>query len=508
MAPDIRAERAIERYANSVYRMALLRDGDPARAASATAAAFGRIDWGAAVLDDQLEARLIAALPPRRRGLKDRLWQARRTASALPPQFWRLAPAARLALGMRLGRGHTTQSIALALNEPVDTVRRLLCDSIATLAGEDPAAIEQACRHSRELRLDEPGAERVHLLSCDACRAAVPRREGAEQALADALGRSTGAMSLPREQVETILLRLRAAEPAASPSSNPLLLRTASVVLIVLVVLALLVIPRGREETAARPPATARGIVEQAIANYGNPSGGNGVVHQRLTFLVDEPLTSYEAEVWIDPLQPARHRMQLSEDGRVGEWQSGDGARAWRYFTRLDNRYCGPSSIRTTDHISRWSMPAEDQAALRTARWQTGPWALGRQLMEQALAAPALRSLGTVTEGDGAILTLAAEGGPVEGTLLLRIDTGSGALREIRQVTADNGQTRSQTRWKLLNEESIAADAALRAGVFTSYPSRQRPREVDRAGEVIDPACPSAGEENTASVAQVLGTGW
>ncbi len=68
MAPDIRAERAVERYANSVYRLALLRDGDPARAADGTVAAFGRIDWGAAVLDDQLEARLIAALPPWRRG--------------------------------------------------------------------------------------------------------------------------------------------------------------------------------------------------------------------------------------------------------------------------------------------------------------------------------------------------------------------------------------------------------------------------------------------------------
>lgn len=505
-------ERALERYADSLYRLALLRDPNPARASRATAAAFEQIDWASATLDDQFEARLVAALPALTRRIGDRLRRARRWPLPLPLAFWRLPPAARLALGMRLDRGSTTASIALALNQPLDDVRLLLSDALAQLAGDDPATIDPVCRHSRALRLDQPGKERMHLLGCDACLGAVPRWEAAEQSLANTLGRGAGMTSLPREAIEGIALRLRAAiTPTSTPPHNPLLLRTASIVLAVLVVLGLLIVPRNHNQTAAPPSVTARTVIQQALELYGAPPAGSGVLHQRITLVLDEPHTRYEAEVWTDTAQPARHRMQLVTGNTVQEWQSGDGFQAWRYFTQPGERYCGISTsvlASPIGRINRWTIPGDEQATLRSARWQSGPWTSGRLLMEQALAAPTVRSLGTVTEGQHTILTLAAEGGIIDGTMLLRLDAATADLREIRQVTANHGQTRSETRWKLVSQERISSDAATRAGVFTTYPAKQPPRELNRVGTILDPACPLGGQENTVSIFKVLGSGW
>src|SRR5688572_33487121 len=91
-------ERALNRYADRIYRLALLRDPRPKLAARATIAAFQAIDWTTAELDDRLEGRLVAALPRMRR------WARRATQPELPPQFWRLPPSTRLALGLRLAR--------------------------------------------------------------------------------------------------------------------------------------------------------------------------------------------------------------------------------------------------------------------------------------------------------------------------------------------------------------------------------------------------------------------
>ncbi len=503
-------ERALERYANSLYRLALLREPIPARAARATAAAFERIDWSSATLDDQLEARLVAALPPLRRRFRPRL-QRRRLPPPLPPSFWRLAPDARLALGMRLGRGHNSAQIALALNRPPDDVRLMLCDTVARLAGDDPASIDALCRHSRALRMDEAGAERMHVLGCEACRAALPRWEAAEQALGQTLGRATGTLSLPRETEEAIALHLRSTATPAQSAQNPLLLRTASVVLAVLVILGLLIMPHDRRPTAARPPATARTVIQQALAGYGAPPAGSGVLHQRITVVTDVPRIKYEAEVWTDAAQPARHRMQLMEGRTLREWQSGDGARSWRYMSQLDHQYCGLSAYAfdsTASRISRWMLSGDEQASLRAARWTTGPWALGRQLLEQAAAAATVRSLGTVADNETTILTLAAEGGSISGTLLLRFDAATAGLREIRQLTVSNGQTRSETRWKIESEERIASDAAMRTSLFSIYPARQQPHEINRSDTILDPVCPLLELNHTTSVGSVLSQGW
>src|SRR3712207_2725862 len=104
MSLEPRWERALNRYADTVYRLALLRERHPERAARETAAAFQALDWHTIALDDRLEGGLVAALPlPRRRMGRIGLRRSPHPYSRLlPPAFWRLPGATRLALGLRL----------------------------------------------------------------------------------------------------------------------------------------------------------------------------------------------------------------------------------------------------------------------------------------------------------------------------------------------------------------------------------------------------------------------
>ena len=212
-------ERALRRYADTIYRLALLLEADPARAAQATARAFTALDWSCAGLDDRLEERLVAALllPRRRRFSFD--WR-RRLPASLPPSFWRLPAHTRLLLGLRLNRGYGVDAIAELLGHPAGEVRALFCDGIATLAGDTPDQIDAECRRSRAERLDAPGADHGHHLSCAACLAAAPRWEHAERALTGALSDAMGASNLPRATVEEITMRLRGMPDAETPGAG------------------------------------------------------------------------------------------------------------------------------------------------------------------------------------------------------------------------------------------------------------------------------------------------
>ena len=515
MIAESRWERPLNRYADTLYRLALLLDPRPLHAGRRTVAAFERLDWIAVALDDHLERRLVAALAQARPSLADRLRWPRRSPALLPipAAFWKLPPPTRLALGLRLLRGYAVDEIAAALGRTADDVRGELCAAIGALAGDDPAALDAACRASRIRRVDEPGAERVHLLGCELCRAAAPRSDEAEQQLAHALRTATAAAGLPRVQVEALAGRLRARSGGAAvkqPGRLPAP-RLAALVAVVLVVLGLLMAPRGGAPTAARPPSTPTALVEQALARYGAPPDGQGIVHRRYQFATDTPRATLLAETWTDAADPARHRMQLHEERKLREWQSGDGSRSLRYVTYLNEQFCGLTHrdlLLLEGQISRWETGAGDQAMLREARWRSGPWAIGRRYLEQALAAGSLRSLGAGVDGDQAIVTLAATGAPVEGRLLLELDAGNGELREIRQVRYDNGATRSRSVWRLLDEERIDADAARRSGVLTTYPLQRRPREVERPLPILDPACPLWGDEQARSLPRQLGLGW
>ncbi len=512
MAEQSNWQRAFNRYGDTVYRLALLRDPHPVRAARATAGAFSSLDWNTVALDERTEGHLIRGLgTPRRLSAADLL--RRRLRPALPPlpsRFWGLSPTTRLALGLRLTRGYDADAIAAALGRPADEIRSSLVDATAILADEDEDPLPEVCRRSRLLRLDEPGADRPHLRVCEACRSSASRWERTEQALAVALLEATGNLTFPRPEVEALALRL--GKPPAGPSGGwrqPRLLSAAAIV-VVAVVIGLLVLPRGEITMTARTPATARELLRHSLEHYGAAPTGDGVVHRRFVFDAEPSQSAQEAETWTDAAQPSRHRMQLTAGKKVIEWQVGDGEASFRYFSDdpdLCGRYYAASGL-DLGAVNAWKLDANGQETLREARWQFGPWVAGYHFIEEALSAQSVRSLGSVRDGERTILTLAADGPTISGTLLIKLDPETVDLREVREVVVDNGTTRSRTSWSLISEERITREAALQKSIFYDMPLQPEPREIVRSAPILDPACPELNEKHIASPIETLGRGW
>jgi hypothetical protein len=499
-------DRALSRYADRVYRVALLRDARPKHAERATIQAFQAVDWPNVNLDERLEGTLIAALPRPGRTLR------RIELAPLPARFWRLSDEARVALILRLSRGYSSAAIAAVIHRSPDHVRELVLDSLSALSGDNWREAPVACRTSRLARVDDAATERVHLLACETCRASAARASDVDADLATSIEAATANARLSRTAIEEIRASVlaQAAGPRSDIWRSPVLL-SAIVAVAVAVVITALVVPRSTAQPLDQVPTTAREVLAAAIERYGTPPPGSGVVHQRFEFNLREPRLALKAETWTDVSQPARHRMQLTSNNIVQEWQVGDGADQFRYLTTGTLQSCGrtyPGAARAqTTTINRWRMATDEQAAMRNSRWRFGPWAAGLRYMEQAHAADQLRSLGVAMENDVPVLTLAAEGPTINGTLLIRLDSNNGSLREVREVLVINGVTRAHVAWRLVSEETIDLADARRSGVLLSYPTPPRPAEVDRAAPVLDHACPLWGTEHAHSLMSTLQRG-
>ena len=504
------AERARTRYSNAVYRAALLRDPRPSAAAAAVVAAWGRVDWDELPLDDSAEARLIAAFPPPTR-LR---WSWRRRASIAPrgSAFWRLPGPQRLALGLRWLRGFNLPQLAVALKQPPEQVQTLLVDGLAALSSAAPAA-DAVCQRCVRARLDDPAAERGHVLGCTACRATLSAWERTESSQAEALQHTVGTLALPRAAEETLRHTLnRDAAGTAMPWWRKAWAWQLALIGGVALVLVALVWPRTFQQAGANKPLTPRQLVEQARAGYGALPDVEGVLHRRWAINVPGTGLALQAEAWVDGQNPARHRMQLMQDKLVAEWQAGDGEAVFRYLaaTAISLPFCGqpPSEVNWHNNVvNRWQQTPAEQQALYAARWQSGPWAIGRRYLDLALEADVLRSLGVSGAGADAELTLAAEGPTISGTLLLRLDPISRELREVRQLQQNNGQTETLIPWRLLSSETITPALALRQGLLATLPN-DRTEAVERTGPILDPICPLLGADQTVSALQTLATNY
>lgn len=506
MPSEATVQQALQRYAHTVYRIALLRESDLSRAALATSAAFSALDWETIPLDDKLEGRLIAALPPIKRRIR------RQDLLSLPPLFWRLPLPARLALGLRLQRGYTSEAIARVLGIPQESVQRILVGALAVLAGDELDTLPEACLQSRMQRLDDPGADRPHMLACQDCQAARERWAAAEQALSNAIVRATGSLMLPHATLEALEDHFHKVLSApATQRSHRLPWLQAAVVCVVIVVTAALVLPHSRMPSAARPTSTPQESLQKALAQYGLVPAGTGILHQRYRIEAPDAATMLDGEVWTDTAQPGRYRMQISEDAHVQEWEAGDGEQSLRYFATVPDEICDPSINQlATDKLEvyRWPLDASAQAAFRLQRWQFGTWGLGRRYLEQALTASSLRSLGTTATEGAVALTLAAEGPTISGTLLLKLDVQSAMLREVREIIDDGGQTQARTVWQLLSEEYMTPEAAGRLSLFWSPPVSPQPDQIEQTMPMLDAVCPLWQPEYTYSLSKVLGMGW
>ncbi|CAA9255702.1 MAG: hypothetical protein AVDCRST_MAG93-1956, partial [uncultured Chloroflexia bacterium] len=350
-------------------RLALLREPHPPRAARAVAAAFAQLDWHTAQLDEHLEARLVAALPPMPGPLRSTLsWlRAPRHRVPLPRAFVHLPAKTRLALGLRLLRGYTCDAIATVLKLPPDEVRGLLYDALTTLSRQHSPQAASECRASRMLRLDTTQAAQTHLVSCASCRDATIRSDEVEKSLRDALLRATSTISLPRTEVAAIAETLQRSLGQRKPATHHAWFVGGVVGVVVILVLALVGTTRRQQPPLASKVASPRTLVAQALEHYGAVPEGDGIVHERYLFEFGEGGRRLEAETWTDTARPARHRMQLIEGTSVREWQSGDGGRSLQYINTIEDDTCGPNHPSTrlgARSVNRWAADDQIQATL------------------------------------------------------------------------------------------------------------------------------------------------
>ncbi len=499
------AQRARTRYAAALYRSALLWDPHPGRAGRAVITAFGAITWDDVLLDDRLEARLVANFPPLPRF---RSRPSRWTVN-LPPIFRALSPNTRLALGLRVVRGMATPLIAQALRLSLPDTQTLLIDGGRALSGI-AETLGAACQSCWSARLDDPGAGRSHLLSCLTCRVAIPRCEQAERVLGEQLGRAVGSLPLPPAIDEALATTLDAGIYTGHTLlwRRPAFLQGAAVLCILLGLLVLFW-PRGttRFPAAVTAASTPAAIVAAARASYSAVPPSSGILHRRWAITLGQPQLNFQADEWVDPLHPERHRMQLMADRRVAEWEVGDGQDHLLYMSTLAPYFCGASPIGVQSHTNErnsWTMSPTQQATMRTARWYHGPWATGLHYLDLAATADTLRSLGIAGSGPAATLTLSAEGHTISGTLLLRFDPVNHALREVRELQRNNGQTEERVPWQLTSSQTLDEQTIMPIDLLVAYPDNSQPPLVERNSPVIDDGCPLTGSEQTQSLPRLL----
>jgi hypothetical protein len=252
------------------------------------------------------------------------------------------------------------------------------------------------------------------------------------------------------------------------------------------------------------------GILAAAISNYGAMPAGEGIIHQRFEIATGQPPATRIADAWTDTSNPGRHRMQIAVNNVVQEWQAGDGAGSLRYLSTGSAQNCGrgyPASGIRAGQLNRWSMSAADQAVMRMSRWQYGFWAIGRRYLEQARAAERLRSLGMVADGSHQILTLAAEGPEIDGTLLLKLDANDLILHEVREVTVEGGSTSTLVPWRLVSSQQIDPGKGQSSGLLSRLPLQPRPQEYARPMPILDPACPLWDINHAYSLTNALSQG-
>ena len=505
-------ERALHRYVDRIYRLALVRDLHPRRAALATMKAYMSLDWSSLASDDRLEERLLAALPPvKRQPMLPRL--RRLSPGNLPAAFWKLDADVRLALALRWTRGYDAPAIAEMLGRSRDEMHQILETALNDLARMEPSNIDAACRACRWTYLDGLVPPRGHLLACAACRDVLQRWERVERDLAQAVVRLTNTALLPPADVDALRVYHARKDGATQTMQRvplwrkPSLWRALVVVGVITIVTGLIFAPTGAPNTA-RSSMSPRELLDLAIERYGAVSDGQGVLHQQFAIQLGEGGERMQGDVWTDASAPARHRMQLTEGDRVREWQSGDGVDAFRYSGSSNVWTCVPLGTGGVAHalhvINRWSLAPAEQRTLRERRWQFGPWAVGQRYLTMARTAPTLRSLGVASENGVRVATLTAEGDTIDGSLMLKMDANTGDLREVREVRTDNGNTRIFTPWRLLAHEWLTTAEAKQTSIFLTYPAPNRPEEVERSLPLIDTSCPSWQKEYTFSLSTVL----
>lgn len=495
MNTPLTVEQILTRQGDGLYRFALVLAGDEAAAARLLRRLFAALPAGE--LD---EPALLAALLGVARQAEERAARRRQRPRRAPPlgpfALHSLALEQRAALVAHLLYGYDSARLANLLGLTPELARAALVEAVRTLGPAAGMALtdrisDEHCAPLRDVIIDpalgtrQSAATRGHLASCAHCRNFDHAWLGITQAVETALRNALRDRPLPAPLAAKLLASERKGTPWALP-------RLALAPLIVLAIIAALVLPGflrqpvsviEHSERAAVEPLT---LIDQALARQAGPPERNGVWYARyetIWYFTDDLYAPLLAESWLDPNEPARHRLQLShrEGGAPYELQIGDGTRRLSYA--LDAAYApaiyGGLPIRARpDSPALLDQPLEAAAQLRARdeRLESGPWSLAATYLNQARAAADLRLLGRQRDERRTVQILSfsttsplglpadsAEAGYDRVTVLLAIDDEDGLLRRVTELVGPPGGTQtSRVTWKLVHEEWLISGDQIR----------------------------------------------
>lgn len=542
-------ERAIQRYGDDLYRLALLLTPDEGSAALAlTGALRGMLNVAPGSIDEQaLFAALMAALPPERRRRWRRLpvWtrppSSQANSGPLLAALARLPRSQRLALGLTMLRGFDLERAAPLLGGDEMRVRGLVRDALLALMPQAtpdraPADLDSdhapsACQPTRKaLALDitqvhNDPALRGHLALCPACREVEQAWQDLSTSVENALRGALRDVLLP----DSLAARLRETltpDPhlayRRAPSGGRL--RLTLLALVVIALITLLVLPR---RPAAKPPTAGtaglptapRALVERARAQLYAPPAGSGVWHGRWEIrwnFVGGGYAILNADQWVDTIDK-RHRVELVH-------QSGGGPYEFELAGDRDLWYAASPSyspslyplIYTTESQGVHLQPSDaERDAMLRARLQSGAWDLAASYLRQALAAPELQSWGRQRTADGTLLDLigfhgvsplalppdAPQATASDATILLAIDATSGTLMEVRELLGGAGREQTgRVTWRFVSGEWITDGAAIER-TFDLGQAWNGIGQFAEQAAIVDPALPLVAPQEVVPLA-------
>lgn len=462
---------ALGRWGDPIYGLALVMTGRAPSAEHLTVAAFRHAITGSPAEWELAQYTALAHAPKQRRlRLPGR--------SLLDRSLAPFRPRDRLLLALWLVAGQNGERLGMVFGvAPEKLVARL-----DHLLGPDDTAPEPAPHLMRgdwlRRSLFGDDAASAHLRLCTTCRTRVADWQAGADALQKQLRAITGNARLPRTAVEALV-----AEPSVPDGTRrrwvPGLLLVAIVLLLVAIV-----VPWPRQqarETVASltPPA----LVEAALARWAT-APAVGAMHRQVRAA---PLWNEGEPFMLDVWQAAngRHRWEAHRGKVLVEWQLADGRDTLRYGSEPEHASCRwkAGELPRTMHLREGGLtfaasPAQQHEAL-AGRLQEGAYGTGYALLQRALAAPDLRSLGRRQTAGGRFTVLHFSDTIADPAREVVLEIDAAGELHAAQALAEDGQA-AHDLWRVLVDDSMnEVSLALPGGMSGT-------RE-----QLVDPACPA-----------------
>ncbi|MGQ9926215.1 MAG: anti-sigma factor [Chloroflexaceae bacterium] len=490
IGPSVLLEQTLAAYGDRLYHVALLAGGDERAAATLLLRATRELlnAW-----DERPPTQLPAETEVLARIVTAARSAAPRTARrgpqlVLPPFALHHLPLdQRLALGLHLLLGYNCTRTGQALGLEEAEARATLIAAMRALgpaAGTSlPDRVEnEVCEDVRAALVDPLAGThrrgpvtRGHLAACALCRAFDRAWGEITRQVETALRAAFRERPLPATLRERLLARARPPQ-LFGPG-----LRLALPPLAVLALIAALVLPGFLRQPARVverqeiTPVDASALVARALEHYGQAPDRGEVWYRRyetLWYFDDTTIAPLRAEIWLDPRNPARHRLQLThvDGGAPYELQLGDGAS--RLYYALDGLFA-PALYGPLPTPARPGAPAllvedlnaENQQRALVVRLTSGPWSIPLSYLRQAHNAANLRALGRQRDGAGNVQILSFTGVSPLGlpsdaaervTVLLAIDADTGLLHSATELAGPQGAAQtSRLTWRLIEERAV-----------------------------------------------------